>query len=410
MKLFRRLLLTTLLLTALTLFAAAFDTSADSGLLMLVSKAHPVSSDYVPSLVELTDCNTAGSTRKLRAEAADAFARMYADMVADGVTVCNVISGYRSYDYQNQLVEKKIAQRMASGLSRQNAYNQVTMSTAPAGASEHQLGLALDLSIGTSSSNSFGNTAAGKWLSEHAWKYGFIRRYHESKSSLTGIVDEPWHYRYVGIPHAQLMVENDWCLEEYIAALKDCGSLTLTDENATYHVYWTQDESAEFNGIVDISRDNMGGWIITTSTAADPLTEVRGHWSEASFVSLMERGVTFTRVIDPARQITFGEFARLCGLEQPENADEPMKREDAAAVLESSLPDKTLTYLTYSDLAKVSGNRFQSLQIAVTNGIFTHTPDTAFRPTDAMTWAEAAATALRYLELVDPLSETEEAE
>lgn len=401
----------TLLLSAIFLIlcttAAAFDTTADSGLLMLVSKAHTVSSDYVPEVVTLENINKVSDGMRMRRETANAFTLMFEAMKADGISDCNVISAYRSYAYQKELVDTKVANRVANGTSRQNAYNQVIMSTAPAGASEHQLGLALDFSVSTYSSVTFAGTAAGKWLDANSWKYGFIRRYDGSKADLTGIVNEAWHFRYVGIPHAQIMVENGWCFEEYIDHLRTNGSYTLMTEDMTYTIYATDDETAEFNGIIDISRDNLGGWIITTSSAADPLSIVRGSWSEASFQALQDRGVTFSRVIDPKAPITVGQFAHLCGLEIPENEKDTLKREDAAAILEPSLPDKVLTYLTYSDLSKVSGNRFQSLQIAVTNGIFSHTEGTAFRPTDNMTWAEAAVTALRYLELTAPIeSET----
>ena len=402
-SLLRRTMLLCASLLLLTMNAAAFDTSLDSGLLLLVSKSHHISADYVPTTVVLENINRASNGMTMRAETAGAFTRMYHDMVKDGVTSCNVISAYRSYDYQQYLVDSKVSQRMANGMSYQSAYNQVTVSTAPAGASEHQLGLALDLSTSSSSSQNFAKTAAGKWITQNGWKYGFIRRYDGSKSNLTGIINEAWHFRYVGVPHAQIMVENNWCLEEYISYLTENGSYSLTTEDATYHVYRTTNETAAFKNVVDISRDNTGGWIITTRAIADPLSGLHGHWSEASFQALMNRGATFMNVVDPNAAITVGEFAGLCGLEIPQNSSDILKREDAAALLESSLPHKTLTYLTYSDLAKVSGNRFQSLQIAVTNGIFVHTRGTAFRPTDNMTWAEAGVTALRYLELTAPL-------
>jgi len=409
--LLRRTLLLVASIVLLTTGAAAFDTTADSGLLMLVSKTHPVSSDYVPALVKLENINSTSNGMSMRAETAEAFTRMYADMMADGVSSCNVISAYRSYSYQKYLVDSKVEKRVANGSSYEYAYSQVTLSTAPAGSSEHQLGLALDLSTSTQSSQGFASSEAGKWMGEHAWKYGFIRRYQADKSQFTGIVNEAWHFRYVGVPHAQIMVENGWCFEEYIAYLHEHGSYTITTDEATYHIYWTANENAEFEDIIDISRDNDGGWIITTSSAADPLAAVIGHWSEGSFLALKERGVEFFSLINPKRVITVGEFARLCGLEIPENSNETLTREDAAALLEPYLPDKTLTYLTYSDLSKVSGNRFQSLQIAVTNGIFTHAEGTDFRPTDQFTWGEAAATALRYLELMDTVAaeaETEE--
>lgn len=404
---FRRALLLSVLLLALTAGASAFDTAQDSGLLMLVNKSHSLSEDYAPVRVALQGINSGSNGRPMRKETADAFTAMYHDMAEAGITACNVISGYRSYSTQQNLVNTKVDARVAAGSSRQNAYNQVTMSTAPAGCSEHQLGLALDLSTGTKSNQNFAYSDAGKWINENCWKYGFVLRYQSGKSDLTGIVNEAWHYRYLGVPHAQILYENDWCFEEYIEYLHANGSYTITTDDATYHIYWTNNTQAEFTDIIDISSDNAGGWIITTGSLADPLSAVKGHWSENAFLALQERGITFTKMVNPGIAITYGDFARLCGIEFPENSSEVLKREDAAALLEPTLPDKTLTYLTYSDLSKLSGTRFQSLQMAVTNGIFTHEEGAAFRPTDDMTWGEAAATALRYLELMDTQAETD---
>lgn len=387
----------------LTSAAAAFDTTQDSGLLLLVSKSHTISGSYIPTTVALENINSTSNGMLMREETAAAFTRMYSDMAKDGITLCNVISAYRSYDYQKYLVDSKVEKRVANGQSYQYAYEQVTLSTAPAGASEHQLGLALDLSASTYSSQSFADTAAGKWMAQHAWKYGFIRRYDGSKAALTGIVNEAWHYRYVGIPHAQIMVEQGWCFEEYIAYLHENGSYTITEGETTYTVYWTQDETAEFSDVVDLSRDNDGGWIITTSTAADPFSNIQGHWSESAFTALAERGINFINVIAPNKAISKGSFARLCGIESDINSPKTLTRQDTARFLEPYLSDKTMAYLTYSDLDKISGSAFQSIQIAVSNGIFSHVEGAAFRPTDKMTWAEAAVTALRYLERLDQL-------
>ena len=397
----RRTILLSGLILILTGSVSAFDVSADSNLLMLVSKAHPISEDYVPTQITIHDINAVSNGRTLRKEAFDAFTLMYRDMTVAGITRCNIVSGYRSYATQLDIVNSKVDARVAAGASRKNAYNQVIMSTAPAGCSEHQLGLAIDLSTGTDTSQSFASSAAGLWMEENCWKYGFIRRYQGEKSALTGIVNEAWHYRYLGVPHAQIMHENNWCFEEYVDYLHKNGSYTILIDSVTYHVYWTQDTQAEFEGIIDISSDNLGGWIITTSSAADPLYEVKGHWSESSFRALLERGITFHKVIAPASAITRSEFSALLGLTYPGDVDTYLTREDAAALLERLLPNKDLTYLKFSDLDKISIRAFQSVQVAVANGIFTHTEGAAFRPTDHMTWGEAAATVLRYLERMD---------
>lgn len=406
MKHFRKAVALVLCLLTLSSAAAAFDTSRDSGLLMLVNKTHSLSDTYIPELVELSGLPAEGDGLKLRSEAADALYSMLDAMAEAGIAPCNVISCYRSYAYQLQLVNEKVAKRVANGQNRESAYDQVTMSTAPAGSSEHQMGLAIDFSSGSATSVSFANTAAGAWLRENAWKYGFILRYQEVKTAFTNIVSEPWHYRYVGSPHAQIIYENGWCYEEYIAYLHENGSYTLTLDSETYDIFWTQDTAAEFTNILDISSDNDGGWIITTGTVADPLSMVRGHWSESSFTALMERGVSFNRRIDPQRTITRGEFADLCGLERPTEPNTSLTRQAAAQLLESMLSNKTLAYLVYTDLDDISGSAFQSIQICVASGIFSHAEGLSFRPADEMTWGEAAATALRYLETVDKSEET----
>ena len=397
MKHARRILSLLMALSILFSTASAFDTSRDSGLLKLVNKSHTLSENYVPALTELSGLPSLGNGLLLRSEAATALQTMLTAMAAEGIPACNVISCYRSYAYQLQLVNEKVEKRVANGQNRQTAYDQVTMSTAPAGASEHQMGLAIDFSAGTATSVSFANTSVGAWLKENAWKYGFILRYQEAKIPFTAIVSEPWHYRYVGVPHAQILFENGWCFEEYISYLHENGSYSVTLDDETYDIFWTQDTSVEYSNILDISSDNDGGWIITTGTVADPLSGVRGHWSESSFAALMERGVSFHRRIDPQRAITRGEFADLCGLNYPDDPGAPLTRQEAARLLEPVLTDKTLSYLLYADLDAISIRAFQSVQMCVSNGIFSHAEDLSFRPADQMTWGEAATTALRYL-------------
>ena len=400
MKLFRRLLALFMSLSTLCGMASAFDTSRDSGLLWLVNKTHSVSENYVPELVSLTGISEASDGYQLRKEAADALYTMFAAMAADGVN-CNVISGYRSYEYQLQLVTQKVAKRVENGQDPDYAYQQVTMSTAPAGCSEHQLGLAIDFSAGKKSSVYFGDTAAGTWLRNHAWEYGFILRYQESKMSYTNIVAEPWHYRYIGIPHAQIIHQKGWCYEQYISYLHKHGSYSLIIDDASYDIFWTQDTSANYQNVIDISSDNDGGWIITTKTIIDPLQYVRGHWSEDSFIALQERGAVFKQRITPENAITRGEFAALCGLNPPSASHAPLTRQAAARLLADAVEDETCAHLVYTDLNAISDSAVRSVQICVASGFFPHTAGLAFRPTDQMTWAEAAMTAMQYLEYSD---------
>ncbi len=403
----KRKLLPALFLTlclALCPAALAFDTAQDSQLLILVNKTHVLPADYVPETQLLSgSVPVTASSISLRPEAARAYIAMYQAMRADGVPVCKGQSGYRSYSTQNYLVNLRVGQRMSRGMSQQAAYEDATMYTAPAGASEHQTGLAIDCGTGGSLSQSCSSTPAGRWLAQHAWEYGVILRYEADKSDLTMIGAEAWHYRYVGVPHAKFITDNGFCYEEYIDYLHANGSATVTVGDTCYDIFWTGDPTREFPGleILDISSDNAGGWIITASRPADPLFYVRGHWSEKDFLRLEEMGAELGPVVLPDQAITGRELAGLCGLEG--GSEQTLTREEAAAFLAPYLPDQRLTRLVYTDLDKISGASFQGVQIAVTNGLFPHGAWQSFRPKAKLTWGEAAALAVEFRGLYSPV-------
>ncbi len=149
----------------------------------------------------------------MRKEAAEHLEKMFADAKSQQVYL-TAISGYRSYDYQEMLLERE---------KKQFGEEKAVMAVAPPGQSEHQSGLAMDIS---SKSNDFqvdipfGETKEGKWLHENAHKYGFILRYPEDKVDITQYQYEPWHFRYVGKDVAKVIYENDWTLEEYFENVK----------------------------------------------------------------------------------------------------------------------------------------------------------------------------------------------
>lgn len=143
-----------------------------------------------------------------------ALQKMFDDMRAEGVYPI-VASGYRSEEEQQMLLEEKIQQYRDQGYSLKKAREAALLRVAEPGTSEHQLGLAVDINQeGTRS------TAAQvyAWLEQHAWEYGFILRYPEEKSHITGITKEPWHYRYVGQPAAAEIYQRGITLEEYLDA------------------------------------------------------------------------------------------------------------------------------------------------------------------------------------------------
>lgn len=115
-----------------------------------------------------------------------------------------LLSGYRSFDYQDKLYRKYAAE---DGVAAANTYS------AWPGHSEHQTGLAFDVG---SISNNYGSTRAGKWLAAHAHEYGFIIRYPKGKEHITGYQYEPWHVRYLGVDLATKVYKSGLCLEEYL--------------------------------------------------------------------------------------------------------------------------------------------------------------------------------------------------
>lgn len=132
-----------------------------------------------------------------------------------------VASGYRSVEEQEGVLDREIREHMENdGMSEEDAREFSLRTIARPGHSEHHTGLTVDLN---DVSDNFEDTEAYKWLDENAAGYGFVQRYRSDKVDITGIENESWHYRYVGVEHAQEMQRLDMCLEEYVEYLKDQG-------------------------------------------------------------------------------------------------------------------------------------------------------------------------------------------
>lgn len=134
----------------------------------------------------------------------------------DGVNLL-ICSPYRDEQYQVMLFERKVTRYMNRGMSYMEAYKLASQAVTVPGASEHQIGLALDIVCDTyvDLNEGFGDTEAGKWLAENSYKYGFILRYPEGKEYITCIEYEPWHFRYVGVEAATVITKKDITLEEF---------------------------------------------------------------------------------------------------------------------------------------------------------------------------------------------------
>ena len=121
-------------------------------------------------------------------------------------------STYRDYDTQKYLYERKVAQYGGNTAVAASI-------VAPPGTSEHQTGLCADITdrYYEMKDRSLENTALFKWMNAHCAEYGFILRYPDGKQDVTGIIYEPWHFRYVGKEAAAFIMENDLTLEEFLA-------------------------------------------------------------------------------------------------------------------------------------------------------------------------------------------------
>lgn len=134
----------------------------------------------------------------------------------DGVNL-TICSPYRDLEYQQMLFNRKIKRYMNRGMSYMEAYQLSSQAVTVPGASEHQIGLALDIVCNSymSLDEGFGDTEAGKWLAQNSCRFGFILRYPKGKENITGIEYEPWHFRYVGKSAATVIMEQGITLEEF---------------------------------------------------------------------------------------------------------------------------------------------------------------------------------------------------
>jgi D-alanyl-D-alanine carboxypeptidase len=182
--------------------------------LTLVNFEHPLDETFKPS--KLAEVNNGYIADK---RIADATKKMIADARSKDNVRIIALSAYRDYDYQMELFENKVIRlQQEKGYSVDKAREEAKTVVAYPGTSEHQLGLALDLvdARHVKLDESQENTAAYKWLYEHCHEYGFIVRYPNGKTDITGIIYEPWHFRYVGVEAATFIMENNLTLEEYL--------------------------------------------------------------------------------------------------------------------------------------------------------------------------------------------------
>lgn len=130
----------------------------------------------------------------------------------DGINL-QIVSSYRSDEKQTSLYNQQVKTEQKKGLDLSAAQDEAKKTVAKPGTSEHQIGLAVDFNNLT---DKFTDTKEYAWLQQHASEYGFIQRYSREKSDITGVINEPWHYRFVGKDNAKLIQDSSLCMEEYV--------------------------------------------------------------------------------------------------------------------------------------------------------------------------------------------------
>ena len=199
------------------------DEMSLGGNLFLINKDYAISSDYVPNDLEKPNVQMTNSNIKMRKEASMALEEMFQAAKEEMGYTLVAISGYRSYGQQASIFERKV-----NNVGKKAAL----LLVAPPGASEHQLGLAMDVGSkkNTSLTESFARTAEGKWVAENCHRFGYIIRYKEEWTDITGYSYEPWHIRYVGKEHAERIYQLDIPFEYYIAQLRQARFALLNGE------------------------------------------------------------------------------------------------------------------------------------------------------------------------------------
>lgn len=179
--------------------------------LILVNKWHYLPEDYEVEPVDLPNGQRISSLVYEHLE------EMLADCAEAGGTPI-VCSGYRPHYYQVGLFSDQIDRWLYAGYGQEEAEDLAATAVAVPGTSEHELGLAADIysSENMDLDESQVGTFTQQWLMKNCWRYGFVLRYPKDKSDITGIIFEPWHYRYVGLTHAKKIFDAEICLEEYL--------------------------------------------------------------------------------------------------------------------------------------------------------------------------------------------------
>jgi len=238
-----------------TIFAAAvsLEQIEDIGTLQLINADHAIScGPEIGSLSSIRNLVSNGiRADMLRSDALSAVYAMFTAAREANIDMIQVASGFRDYTQQQRLYDEAADKSLVQ----------------PPGHSEHQSGLAVDIMTTRDDFVQSGDSKEERWLADNAWNYGLLLRYPADKQDITGIAYEPWHFRYVGQPHARYCFENNLSFEEYIQFLKEKGGYSIIVDGVTYYVsYQTKvDETLRVPKSLayNVSSDNTGGHIVT---------------------------------------------------------------------------------------------------------------------------------------------------
>jgi len=218
----------------------------DTRLLKLVNRAHAMHGEPAQLVPAFPTVPVRESSIALHPAALEALQAMFAQAKTEGIQGLYLSSGYRDFETQQRLFQEMQDQSHVM----------------PPGHSEHHSGLAADILVLEVEMARMGRSKQGRWLAENAWRWGFILRYPEGKQNITGIAYEPWHFRYIGLPHAWYCHTHTLVLEEYIQFLRESGGYRVTLEGKAYTVLYSAAKDGILSGY-SVSSDNTGGYIMT---------------------------------------------------------------------------------------------------------------------------------------------------
>ena len=203
------------------------DQMSLGGNLFLINRDFRISADYVPDDLVKPSVKHNSDAILMREEAAHALEELFAAAKEEEGYTLIAVSGYRSYGTQKTIYNRKVK---SVGEKKAN------LTVALPGASEHQLGLAMDITCKSVKhlSGGFGNQPEGQWVAENCWRFGFIIRYKAEWTDTTGYSYEPWHIRYVGKEHAERIWQMDIPLEDYVALLREARQALVSPDSPQY--------------------------------------------------------------------------------------------------------------------------------------------------------------------------------